>query len=340
MRQVVLEAPETVVIREVEDLVPGRGELRVQTEQVGIAESDLLLYRDQHPFARLPVVPGHEVVGIVDALGYGVVEFSLGDRVILEPGIACGECAYCRSGRTNLCDELAVIGSSIDYPGAMADHFLAPESRLIKADSRLTRLEAVMVEPLAGVIHAARLSGGTGGKRVAVLGAGTVGLLVLQAARASGASAVVAADPHEKRRERAAFFGAETVHDPRDPAAVDTIREQLGGHADVIFDCVASQGSMNDAIALAQKGGTIVVLGVPRYDVTIPLPLIEDRELRILGATRYVHTDMLAAMELIADKRIEAGSLVGDVFPIERAADAFAVAERGSEFSIHLTAIL
>jgi 2-desacetyl-2-hydroxyethyl bacteriochlorophyllide A dehydrogenase len=340
MRQVVLEAPETVVIREVDDLVPGRGEVRVHTEQVGIAASDLLLYRGQHPFVRLPVVPGHEVVGIVDGLGYGVIDFSLGDRVILEPVIACGECAYCRSGRTNLCDELSVIGSAIDRPGAMADHFLAPESHLIRADSRLTRPEAVMIEPLAGVIHAARIAGGTGGKRIAVLGAGTVGLLTLQAARASGASVVVVADPHEERRAQAASFGAGTVCDSRDPAAVETMREQLSGHADVIFDCVASQGSMNDAIALALKGGTIVVLGVPRYDVTIPLPLVEDRELRIQGATRYLHPDMLAAMELIADKRIEAGLLVSDVFPIEQAAVAFAAAASGTAISIHLTTIL
>jgi len=336
MRQVVLEAPETVVIYDVDELVPQRGELLVRPEHVGICGSDLLAYHGRHPFISLPVVPGHEVVGIVEALGYGVDDYSLGDRVILEPTIVCGECEYCLSGHYNLCDELYVIGCTGPLPGAMADRFIAPASRFIKTDPRLTRAEAAMVEPLATGVHAIRVSGGVKGKRVAVLGAGTIGLLTMQAARANGASAIVVTDLNEEKRSRALLLGADAAFDPRDPEAIEQMRADLRGHADVVFDCVATQWTMDQAGMLALKGGTIVVEGVPEYDVTIPLPLIQDREIRIQGTAMYTREDMLASMNLIAEKRVEAGSLVTRIFPLEAAAEAFAAADSGTEVKVHI----
>lgn len=336
MRQVLLESPETVIVQDVDDLTPHKGELLVRTEQVGICGSDLHAYHGRHPFVSLPVVPGHEVVGIVEGLGYGVTDYSLGDRVILEPNIICGECEYCLSGRYNLCDELYVVGCTGPLSGAMAEYFIAPATRFIKADPRLTRTEASMVEPLATATHAIRVSGGVKRKRVAVLGAGSIGLLTMQAVRAFGASTIVVTDLNEEKRSRAILLGADDAFDPRDPEAIDQMRDRLGGHADVVFDCVATQRTMNQAIALALKGGTIVVEGVPEYDVTVPLALIQDREIRIQGTAMYTRDDMLSAMNLIAEKRVEAGSLVTRIFPLESAAEAFAAADSGTEIKVQL----
>lgn len=337
MRQVVLDAPGTVAIYDVNNLLPQRGQVLVHMEQVGICGSDLHAYHGRHPFIRLPIVPGHEAVGVVEALGYGVDEFSLDDRVILEPSIVCGECEYCLSSREHLCNERYVIGCDGPLPGAMADYFIAPVSRVIKADPRLTRAEAAMVEPLAVGVHALRISGGMRGKRIAILGAGTIGLLTMQAARAKGATTIAVTDLNEEKRSRALSLGADDGFDPLDPGAIGRIRGCLGGHADLVFDCVASQETMDQAIALALKGGTIIVVGVPEYDVTIPLPLIQDREIRIQGSAMYTHADMLEAMNLIADKRVEAGALVTRIFPLEEAAEAFAAADSGIEIKVQLT---
>lgn len=337
MRQVVLEAPETIGLYDVDEIVPRRGDLLVRPEQVGICGSDLHAYHGRHPFISLPLVPGHEVVGIVEELGYGVDDYSLGDRVILEPNVACGECAYCLAGRYNLCDELYVIGCSGPLPGAMADRFIAPAARFFKADPRLTRSEAAMVEPLATGVHAIRVCGGVNGKRVAVLGAGTIGLLTMQASRANGATTIVITDLSEEKRSRALLLGADAAFDPADPEGIEQMRSMLGGHADVVFDCVATQSTIDQAIALALKGGTVVVEGVPERDVTIPLPLIQDREIRFQGTAMYTREDMLGAMNLIAEKRVESGSLVTRTFPLEFAADAFAAADSGAEIKVHLT---
>jgi len=181
-----------------------------------------------------------------------------------------------------------------------------------------------------------RVAGGTNGKRVAVLGSGSIGLLTMQAAKAGGAAAIVVTDLSPAKRQRAMDLGANAACDPREPNVVDEMRAILGGPADVVFDCVAIQATMDQAIALAHKGGTVVVEGVPEADVTVPLAIIQDREIRIQGTAMYTREDMLSAMNLIADGAVDAESLVTKTMPLEQAADAFAAADAGGEIKVHL----
>jgi L-iditol 2-dehydrogenase len=336
MRQVVLEAPERIVLREAAKPVPRPGDALVRSERVGICGSDLHAYHGNHPFIRLPVVPGHEVVGTVEALGEGARGVAVGDRVVLEPNIVCGECVHCRSGRYNLCENLTVVGCVGPLDGAMGDYFIAPAQRFIRVDPRLDLAQAAMIEPLATGTHAVRVAEGTAGKRVAVLGAGTIGLLTMQAAKAGGAATIVVTDLSPAKRERALGLGADAAYDPRDAGAVEAMRARLGGPADVVFDCVAIQSTMDQAIALAHKGGTVVVEGVPEQDVTIPLAIVQDREIRIQGTAMYTRADMLSAMELIATGKVDASSLVTRTLPLERAAEGFAAADAGGEIKVHL----
>lgn len=337
MRHVVLEQPETVRVVTVPTPSPRSGDALVRSERIGICGSDLHAYHGKHPFITLPVVPGHEVVGTVEAVGDEVSDLQPGDRVILEPNIVCGECEHCRSGRYNLCDTLTVVGCVGPLDGAMADYFIAPAQRFIKADPRLSAAEATMVEPLATGAHAVRVAGGTAGKRVAVLGLGSIGLLTMQAAKAGGATVVVGTDLSPEKRERGQELGCDAVFDPRDPGVVDAMRERLGGRADVVFDCVAFQSTIDQAIWLAHKGGTVIVEGVPEHDVTIPLAIIQDREIRIQGTAMYTREDMLSAMELIASGQVDAASLVTTTLPLADAAAAFAAADAGRDVKVHLT---
>ncbi|MGI8476825.1 MAG: zinc-dependent alcohol dehydrogenase, partial [Thermomicrobiales bacterium] len=297
MRQVVLESAKSLIVRDVPKPEPRSGDALVRSERVGICGSDLHAYHDKHPFVRLPVVPGHEVVGIVEALGAGATEVNVGDRVILEPNIVCGECEHCRSGRYNLCENLTVVGCVGPLDGAMADYFIAPAQRFIVADPRLDLGQAAMVEPLATATHAVRVAGGTARKRVAVLGLGPIGLLTMQAAKAGGATVIVATDLNPAKRERAAGLGADAVFDPKAADVVERMRERMGGPADVVFDCVAFQSTMDQAIALAHKGGTVIVEGAPERDITVPFAITQDREIRVQGTAMYTREDMLSAMD-------------------------------------------
>ena len=336
MRRAVLAAPGE--IRFEDDVAmpePGLHEIRVRAQAVGICGSDLHALAGHHPFITLPVVPGHEAAGVVDALGDGVAGLAVGDRVLLEPNLIDGTCRYCRSGRYNLCDHLLVVGCTTS--GALADAFVAPAARFHRVPDAMTITEATMVEPLSTATHAVRIAGELDGRTVAVLGAGTIGLLTLLAARAAGAAALAVTDPLAFKRSLALELGADLAIDPTDEHAVERIRAELPWRPDVVFDCVASQSSTDQAIALALKGGTIVVEGVPRGDVRVPLPLLQDRELRLQGTAMYTREDVERAIVLIESGDVPAARLVTSEYAFDDAAAAFRAAAAGSEIKVHLT---
>jgi L-iditol 2-dehydrogenase len=335
MRQAVLAAPGEIRLDDAAVVPkPAPGELRVRVESVGICGSDLHALGGHHPFIELPVVPGHEAAGVVDAVGEGVDTFAVGDRVLLEPNLIDGTCHYCRSGRYNLCEHRLVVGCTTG--GALAEAFVAPATRFHRVPDGMSMTEAAMVEPLSTATHAIRVAGELDGRTVAVLGAGSIGLLTMLTARASGARAAAITDPIAAKRAVAVELGADIAVDPMEPDAVERIRGELPWRPDVVFDCVSNQASTDQAIALALKGGTIVVEGVPRGPVSVPLPLIQDRELRLQGTAMYTREDVERAIELIATRAVPAGRLVTAEFALEQAAEAFRAASEGGEIKVHL----
>jgi 2-desacetyl-2-hydroxyethyl bacteriochlorophyllide A dehydrogenase len=200
----------------------------------------------------------------------------------------------------------------------------------------MSMTEAAMVEPLSTATHAVRVAGELDGASVAVLGAGTIGLLTMLTARASGAAAVAVTDPVAGKRALALELGADLAVDPTAGDPVRRIRGELPWRPDVVFDCVASQASVEQAIGLALNGGTVVVEGVPRGAVQVPLPLVQDREVRIQGTAMYTREDVLRAIGLVADGRVPAARLVTAEFPLERTAEAFRAASAGSEIKVHI----
>ena len=332
MRRLLLPKPGVVEIVEAPRPTPGPGEIRVRPRVVGICGSDLHALAGDHPFIDLPCTPGHEVVGIVEELGSGVIGPPVGTRVLLEPNLVCGQCPYCRSGRYNLCEHLAVV--SCQGPGAMADAFAAPAGRFHCVPDSLSDA-AALVEPLSTATHALRLAGDLSGRTVAILGGGSIGLLALVAARAAGATAIALSEPHEQKRRRAERLGASLTVEPA-VEPVSTIRSAFGGRADVVFDCVSIQSSISQAIALAEKGGSVIVVGVAAGDVTIPLPIVQDREVLIQGSAMYVAEDVQRAMDLMASGAVPVDELVTATFHLDEGPKAFAAAASGDEVKVHL----
>ncbi len=338
MRQVVVEAPGRIALRQVALPGPEAGEVRVRGRVVGICGSDLHAVKGLHPFIDLPYVPGHEVVGTVDLVGPGVENVAVGDRVLLEPNLVCGTCWYCRSGRYNLCSDLAVVGCQC--AGAMADAFTVSAARLHQVPAGMSDAAAALVEPLSTATHATRLASAVGrgldGASVAVLGAGTIGLLTLISALSLGAREVAVTDLKASKLDRAKRLGASLAVDPTVPGAFEGIRNSLEHRPDFVFDCVANQQSVVGALSLAEKGGTVVVIGVPEGSVTIDLPIVQDREIAMIGSAMYVAEDVHRAIHLVESGAVRAEDIVTSRYPLEKVGEAFAAAENGEEVKVQL----
>jgi L-iditol 2-dehydrogenase len=303
---------------------PGAGEVLVRTLLAGVCGSDTHALHGQHPFIELPYMPGHEVVGVLAETGR---------RVVVEPYLPCWECKQCRAGRQNLCERLRFFGCAHDQ-GGMAEWFTIDTRRLHAVPDELDDRTAALIEPLATPVHAVRLAGDVRDRTVAILGAGTIGLLMLRVARAHGARRVVMTARSPQRRERALRFGADAAVDASAAGAVEQVRAALGESADVAFDCVGEQSTLEQAIGMANKGGTVVVIGVPAHAVTIPLPLIQDSQIRIQGTATYLPEDYTEAMRLLRDGVVTAEEFVTAVRPLAEAAEAFADAENGRNIKV------
>jgi 2-desacetyl-2-hydroxyethyl bacteriochlorophyllide A dehydrogenase len=307
---------------------PAPGEVLVRTVLAGICGSDTHALAGRHPFIDLPYFPGHEVVGVAEQTGR---------RVVLEPFLPCWECKQCRAGRQNVCERLRFFGCAHDQ-GAMAEYFTVDARRLHDVPDALTDEQAAMIEPLGTPVHAIGLAGGVTGRTVAILGAGTIGLLTLLVAKAYGASRIVMTARSRASRDRAQHFGADATIDATAPDAADQVRAALGESADVVFDCVAEQSTMDQALAMVMKAGTVVVVGVPPAPVTVPLPQIQDAQLRIQGSATYLPDDFTEAMRLLATREVVIDELITSVRPLSEAAAGFAEAASGDHIKVLLRA--
>jgi threonine dehydrogenase-like Zn-dependent dehydrogenase len=330
MRRVVIH-PGRIAVEAAEIPSPGPAEALVRSLVTGVCGSDLHAARGRHPFVALPYRPGHEVVGVIEATGAQAGDWTPGQRVIVEPDLPCWACKMCTSGRENLCENLQFFGCG--YPqGGMADYFTLAANRLHAVPDALDDHTAALIEPLSTPVHAVRLAGDVAGKSAAVLGAGTIAVL-----RAHGAGRVVTTDPLAAKRDRATALGADATVDATASDVVGQVRSALGGSADIVFDCVAIQSSMAAAIAMADKGGTVMVVGVPARDVTIPLPIIQDHQMRIQGSATYLPADYEESARLLGSGAVRTADFVTATRPLDQVAEAFELAYSGDHVKVLVT---
>jgi len=330
MTRVVAERIGRVGVTEVPVPTAGPGQVLVRTALAGICGSDTHAVAGHHPLLAPPYYPGHEATGTVAEVGPGVTFPAVGQRVMLKPNVSCGECVNCRAGRTNACQDLRWIGCdpSGALPGAMADYFLAPAGNLYAVPDEVTDRQAVLVECLATAVHASRIAGDLTGARTVVLGAGTIGLFAVLAARRAGAGTIVVTDVDPNKRQRALRHGADVAVDAAAEGFVDDVRAGLGGPADAVFDCVANEHSVPQAVSVLRRSGTLLVVGVPPRDFAIPMPLVQDWELRVQGCANYTEEDIVTALGMARD--LPDREIIADHFPFAEAAAAFELAARNT----------
>lgn len=297
------------------------GEVLIKPLAVGICGSDIHVFEGQHPFVSYPVYPGHEVAARVVEVGAGVDASWKGAMVALEPSITCGRCEACRTGHYNICESLKVMG--FQTSGAMSDFFSVSTQYLHRLPENLDAETGAMIEPLAVATHAVALVP-VQGRKVGVIGAGTIGLLVAQSAKAYGAASVEIIDLLESRRKVAMAVGLEAK-------APDNAKY------DVIFECVGVEKALESAIQGIRKGGNIVVLGVYGKPVAITAGLIQDWEIGIKGSLMYTYHDYHEAIRLLANGQVQTTPLITHRFGISEVEKAFhAALERQSALKVML----
>ena len=290
---------------------PGPGELVVRVEAAGVCGSDRHMFRGEYPTA-LPVTLGHEFCGIVEALGEGAGRIPVGARVTIDPNIACGHCPACRIGRPNLCHNLVAIGVFRD--GGFAEYVAVPEGQAFVLPAGLDPVHGAFSEPLACCLHGLDVARIQPGMSVAVLGGGVIGMLMVQLARLAGAETIVLSTRQKPRRALALELGATHALDPGAGDVAEMIAGAQGivpGGVDVALECAGVPETFSQSIALARRGGTVVVFGVMARGQTVPVEPFDllFRELRLESAYLNPFTHARAA-RMVADRQLELDRLV------------------------------
>ena len=312
--------------------VPGPGDVLIRIAACGICGSDVHGYDGSSGRRIPPLVMGHEAAGTVAEVGQGVRQFSPGDRVTFDSTVYCGECEYCRTGDVNLCDNRQVVGVSCgDYRrhGAFAEFVVVPERIVYRLPDSLPFSEAAMLEAISVGLHAVREAGLKGGETALVIGAGMIGLLTLQAARAGGCSRVFVADIDPSRLALAREMGADEVLQASGTDLVAQVQRLTGGKGvDVVFEAVGRNETVAGAIDSVRKGGTVVLIGNITPEVKLPLQKVVSRQIRLQG-TAASSGEYPEAIELMRSGGIRVGPLITAVAPLEDGPQWFERLHRG-----------
>lgn len=330
MRAVVIHPPHDLRIEHRAVADPGPGQVRVAIRAGGICGSDLH-YWQHGGFGTVrvkhPMVLGHEVAGIVDAIGAGVTGIAPGQAVAVNPSLPCGACFHCQAGDQQHCLDMRFYGSAMRDPhvdGGFREALVCEAIQAVPLPNGLDTTTAAFAEPLSVCLHAVRQAGPLLGKRVLVTGAGPIGALTIAAARLAGAREVVATDLTNAPDKVARAMGADrfiAVGDAPDALAPFAARK---GYFDVAFEASGSAPALLGILPVLRPRGTIVQIGIGG-DVAVPMSVLAAKEITWRGTFRF-HEEFTLAVETLARRAIDVAPLLSAQFPIDRAAEAFALA--------------
>ena len=322
MLQQVMTAPGEIIFREIENPIPAAGEVVVKIMRIGVCGSDIHVWHGKHPFTSYPVTQGHEVSGEITALGEGVTGLSVGQKVTIQPQVVCGKCYPCRHGKYNLCEELKVMG--FQTTGVASEYFAVDAAKVTPLPESMSFDEGAMIEPLAVAVHAVRKFGDMQGMRVAVLGAGPIGILVAQAAKGMGAECVLITDVSDVRLEKAKECGVDFCVNTKSVNFGAALVEAFGpDKADVIYDCAGNDITMGQAIQYARKGSTIILVAVFAGLAKVDLAVLNDHELDLNTTMMYRNEDYLEAIELVRAEKVHLKPLISKHFAFCDYAEAY-----------------
>ncbi|RMH64878.1 MAG: galactitol-1-phosphate 5-dehydrogenase [Bacteroidetes bacterium] len=334
MKALLHTAPYTLTYTDVEDPVPGPGEVLIRIAACGICGSDVKGYTGTTGRRIPPIIMGHEAAGTIAAVGPEMSRWQVGDRVCFDSTVYCGTCEACRTGQVNRCVHRQVLGVSVPSfrrHGAFAEYLALPAHLLLPLPEAVSFAQAALLEPAAIGLHAVRRAGALDGATVAVIGAGPIGLFILQAARLAGAERLFVADLQPGRLALARRLGADVPVCPDDEDLLARVREATGGRGvDVAFEAVGIGPTVRQAIQITRPRGTVVLVGNVQPRVEIDLQDVIARELSLVGS--YASSgEYREALELVHRGRLQVDPLISEIRPLAEGQAAFDRLYEGTE---------
>lgn len=306
-----------MVLEDVVKPKAGLGEVVLKVRYCGICGSEV--HRFEAGSFPDGAICGHEPYGVIDDVGEGVEGWKKGDRVVVIAYEPCRKCRWCQQGEYQLCVKKEWIGIGTN-PGGFAEYVKAYASMLVRVPKQVNDRAAALAEPLAVALHAFRSTHVNMGDTVAVIGAGPIGLLVLQCSRGAGARAVGVIEAARGRRDLAAKLGADAIFAPEMKDIGLEVTKALGAEPDVVFDCAGGIATLQTAIQLVRPHGKIMVVGVSMEPVPI-IPIQWGRKEAVLKTSIAYRDEFPLALELIANGKIDVESLISDIIPLKDVGD-------------------
>lgn len=333
MLQQVMTAPGVIEFRETPRPIAAEGQVLVRIMRIGICGSDIHVYHGKHPFTRYPVTQGHEVSGRIEAVGSGVEGLSVGQKVTIEPQVCCGHCYPCTHGKYNLCEELKVMG--FQTTGTASEYYAVDAAKVTPLPETMSYDEGAMIEPLAVTVHAAKRFPELKGARVAILGCGPIGILLMQSCKALGAASVLVTDVSDYRLSVARSVGADYAVNTGETDMEQALRDAFGSDkADVIYDCAGSDITMGQAIRCARKGSTIVLVAVFSKMASVDLAVLNDHELELNTSMMYRHEDYVDAIRLVSEGKVQLRPLMSRHFAFRDYLEAYQYIDENREMTM------
>lgn len=328
--------PGAIEIREVPELRSAeKREVKLRIQRIGVCGSDIHVYHGKHPFTPYPVVQGHEYSGEVVEVGPDVTEVKPGDKATARPQQVCGKCPPCLRGDYNICNELKVEG--FQAPGTAQDYFIVPADRIIKLPDSLSFEQGALVEPAAVGAHSTARAGDIKGKNVLVTGAGPIGNIVAQFAKARGAGKVLITDISDFRLEKAKACGIDFTSNAASESTADASMRAFGEDGfDVAFECAGLEITLDQAVQTINKGGKIVVVAVYEDSPKVDMSIVGDRELLLVGTLMYKHEDYQEAVSFIDQGIIKTEPLITGHFEFKKYLDAYQYIDRQGDKTLKI----
>jgi L-iditol 2-dehydrogenase len=294
-------------------------EVLIRVAACGICGSDVHGYDGSTGRRIPPLVMGHEAAGLIAAIGNAVQNYAVGERVTFDSTISCGACAFCKSGAINLCDNRQVLGVSCgDYRrnGAFAEYVAVPARIVYRLPEALGFAEAAMIEAVSVALHAVKLAQPEQGSTALVVGAGMIGLLILQALRVAGCRQIFVTDVDDSRLKLATRLGADQVIRAGEQDVPAEVRRLTGGlGADIVMEAVGSPATVRTAIEAARKGATVTLVGNFAPEVPLPLQYVVSRQIRLQGSCASAG-EYPEAIALLASKAIHVAPMLSAIAPL------------------------
>lgn len=320
MRAAVFLGQGDIEIQECPDPIPGEGEVLIKVEACGICGSDLHAYKTGMYAPGLII--GHEFSGVVKAVGPGVIDFKPGDQVTANSGIGCGKCFLCRSGKENLCEKSFRLGVTED--GAMAEMVKVPEAGVYHIPDNLPAKEACLAEPFSITLHGLNQSQFRPGDRVVIMGAGPIGLCLLQVLKLAGVGAAWITETNSFRADLATHLGADLVLNPQKANLFSVLSDLTSGiMADIVFECVGLPETIIQALGLVRRGGQVVILGICDQAVEMDFLNTITNEIDIQTAYYSRVSDFAKTIHFMAKGSLRAKPLITSEIPFERVKESF-----------------